>query len=109
VTATSVPCTNCSISASVPYEKHATMAPGSSAGSRTTEHPRADPPRAGLTTRGSPSRSTSVAITVEAPASRNVSAGSVTARGELIPARPTTALATGLSKASRQASGRAPT
>jgi hypothetical protein len=48
-------------------------------------------------------------MTVAAPTSRNVSAGSVTAYGEHSPARPTTALATGLSKASRHASGRAPT
>ena len=58
---------------------------------------------------GSPTASTIAAITAAAPSSRKASAGSVTLAGVRIPARSTNVLATGLSKASRQALGREPT
>ena len=74
--------------------------------SRTTEQPSAEPPLAGLTISGRPSRATSAAITAAAPSSRNVSCGRHTDAGVCTPARATTALATGLSKAIRQAAGR---
>ena len=52
---------------------------------------------------------TIASITAAAPSSRKVSCGSVTLGGVEMPARATTALATGLSNAARQADGWEPT
>ncbi len=92
-----------------PYANASTIAPGSPDASRTTVQPSAEPPLAGFTISGSPTASTSAAITAAAPSSRNVSAGRVTDCGVCSPARAATTLATGLSKATRQAAGPAPT
>jgi hypothetical protein len=86
-----------------------TIAEASADGSRTAVHPRAEPPRAGLTISGSPTEAMIASITAAAPSSRNVSCGSVTPAGVRMPTLDTTALATGLSKAARQAAGWAPT
>ena len=71
--------------------------------------PSAEPPRAGFTISGRPIEATIASITAAAPSSRNVSCGSATLAGVCRPARATTALATGLSNAARQAEGREPT
>ena len=85
------------------------MAPGRSAAVSTRVAPSADPPRAGLTNSGSPSVATMRSSTAVAPRSWKVSFGSVTEAGVVRPAARTTAFATGLSKAKRQASAVAPT
>ena len=86
-----------------------TIALGSWSAVATTAQPSAEPLRAGLTISGSPRRSTSAAITSAAPSSRKVSCGRQTDSGVCSPARVTTVLATGLSKAAREAEGVAPT
>jgi hypothetical protein len=85
------------------------MAVGISAVVWTVETPSADPPLAGLTTSGRPTRDTSASMTMAAPSSRKLSAGSATDRGVRTPARATTCLAIGLSKATRAAAGGDPT
>src|SRR5216683_1512061 len=85
------------------------MAPGSSPAVRTGPAPRAEPPRAGLTNRGSPSLAMIRSSTALAPRSWNVSLGSVTESGVRSPAVAARAFAAGLSNAKRQASAREPT
>ncbi len=109
VTATSVPETKRSTSAASPYEKHDTIADGSSSGLSTVVQPSAEPPRAGLTMSGRPRCPTTRSSTAAAPSSRKAACGSTTDAGVVSPARVASALAVGLSHAMRQAGGVEPT
>ena len=85
------------------------MAAGSAAASRTTAAPSPDPPCAGLTISGRPSRSTIRSSTATAPSSENRSCGRATQSGVGMPASRSTAFADGLSQASREARASQPT
>ena len=85
------------------------MAVGRSAAVCTGLAPRDDPPRAGLTNNGRPSRVMTRSITALAPRSWKISRGSATESGVAIPAAATSALAVGLSNAARQALAIEPT
>ncbi len=108
LTAISRPWTARSTRAVSPYAKASTIARGSSAASRTRLTPSAEPPRDGLTTRGSPSCATMASSTRLAPSSRNRLCGSVTKAGVESPARLAIVLATGLLHATRLARGSVP-
>ena len=87
-----------------------TIAAGSSAADRIDpRRPSAEPPCAGFTISGSPSRSTIRSSTAAAPSSRNVECGSATQSGVVSPAARTAAFAVGLSQAIRQAAASEPT
>ncbi len=81
------PARTTSTSAVPPYAKQPTIAAGRSSAVRTTAAPSDEPPLVGLTISGSPSRSTSAAITEVAPSSRNVDCGSATDGGVADPRR----------------------
>src|SRR5215213_7969990 len=81
------------------------MAAGRSSTRLTFCTPSEEPPEAGLTISGSPSRATIRSRTAPAPSSRKVLCGSATQSGVARPADRTTDLAAGLSQASRQKVG----
>ena len=85
------------------------MAAGSDAASRTTAAPSPEPPCAGLTISGSPSRSTIRSRTATAPSSEKRSCGNATQSGVGMPASRSTAFADGLSQASRDDGASQPT
>src|SRR4051794_38607698 len=108
-TATSLPGTYFSTSAVESYAKQPTIAAGRSVSSRTTAAPRPEPPWAGFTINGRPSRSTIRSSTATAPSSEKRSCGSATQSGVGMPASRSIDLADGLSQASREARASQPT
>src|SRR3954469_7385080 len=92
-----------------PYAKQLTIAAGRSSTRLTFCTPSEEPPDAGLTISGSPSRATMRESPAPAPSSRKVLWGRATQSGVGTPAPLTTDLAAGLSQARRQAAAGDPT
>ena len=107
--ASSVPVMNSSTTAMSSYAYALAMAWGKSAASSTFVTPKLEPPRAGFTMTGSPSRSKMDRMTVRAPSFRKMSWGRATCCGVATPAAATARDAMDLSKEIRQVVGPDPT